>query len=134
MRLGRHPDNDVVFTALEDRTVSGHHCELFFSAETFHLRDLASANGTYIGSERIQTPTSLRSGDELRLRQEGPVLSITIGADLGGTARFETFDSAAQGPAAASPKPPARTFRAKLTFVCLITGLFFALVYRFFLR
>jgi len=63
MRLGRALDNDLV---LEDASVSRHHASISASNGAFHLKDLGSQNGTYVGGERV-TQAVLADGDAIRL-------------------------------------------------------------------
>ena len=50
---------------LDDSGVSRRHARLVLSAETYTVEDLESANGTYIGGERIAT-RELRDGDVIQ--------------------------------------------------------------------
>jgi len=63
MRLGRALDNDLV---LEDASVSRHHATITASNGPFHLKDLGSQNGTYVGGVRV-TEAALADGDAIRL-------------------------------------------------------------------
>lgn len=51
LRLGREADNDVV---LEDAGSSRHHARLQWQDGTWVLEDLGSANGSWVGDERVQ--------------------------------------------------------------------------------
>ena len=62
--LGR--DGDVTVW-LESPTVSRHHERIRISETEVTLEDLGSKNGTYLGGERVATPTPLTDGDEIRL-------------------------------------------------------------------
>jgi pSer/pThr/pTyr-binding forkhead associated (FHA) protein len=63
--IGRMPDNDVV---LQDPYVSRRHCAiLVHTGDTCELHDIASKNGTFINGRKIAGPTSLQSGDEIRM-------------------------------------------------------------------
>jgi pSer/pThr/pTyr-binding forkhead associated (FHA) protein len=66
LTLGRHADNDV---DLEFPNVSRHHARIERRGDDFILRDLGSANGTWVGGIRVDTHT-LRDGDNARI---GPV-------------------------------------------------------------
>ncbi len=66
LTLGRHPDNDV---DLDLPNVSRHHARVERHGDDFVLRDLGSANGTWVNGARIETQM-LRDGDNLRI---GPV-------------------------------------------------------------
>jgi len=81
VRLGRAPDNDVVLDRSQDLSASARHCELFWAAGAAHLRDLGSQNGTYVNGERISSPVPIRTGDEVGLGREGPLLRLTVRAE-----------------------------------------------------
>ncbi|MBN2490724.1 MAG: FHA domain-containing protein [Planctomycetes bacterium] len=61
--IGRLADNDV---PLPDASVSRHHARLVVEAGRLLVRDLASANGTFVNDERIDSG-ELRAGDVLRI-------------------------------------------------------------------
>ncbi len=63
IRIGRNSDCDLV---LDSPLVSRYHAELEVNAEGAWLRDLESANGTFVGGRRI-TQAPLRSGQGLYL-------------------------------------------------------------------
>lgn len=63
LRLGRHPDNDVV---IDDIFVSRHHAEVIKEAEGYTIKDHKSRYGTFVNGERI-TEKKLNYGDEIRL-------------------------------------------------------------------
>jgi len=48
--VGRKPDNDI---ALENATVSGHHCKLYEAGGTWFVEDLNSTNGTYVNGKKV---------------------------------------------------------------------------------
>lgn len=52
-----------------DHSVSHRHCEISAKQGKFYIRDLTSANGTYLNSEtaRIQTETEIKSGAMLKI-------------------------------------------------------------------
>lgn len=52
---------------LTDQTVSRRHAELRRADEGWTLRDLNSANGTYLNGVRLQRPTRLKRGDQVRV-------------------------------------------------------------------
>jgi hypothetical protein len=63
--VGRLPDNSVV---IEDPHVSRRHCAVLIHAgDGGELHDVASKNGTYLNGRRIDHPTPLRTGDEIRM-------------------------------------------------------------------
>lgn len=63
--LGRAATNDVV--VLLDPTVSRLHAVIERYPTGFCVRDLGSANGTFVNGEPVKGETRLRTGDELRL-------------------------------------------------------------------
>jgi pSer/pThr/pTyr-binding forkhead associated (FHA) protein len=71
--LGRSPDNDII---LDDRRVSRHHAQVVADGSALVLRDLQSANGTWVKGRRI-AEQQIQAGDvislggvELALRRE----------------------------------------------------------------
>ncbi len=63
IRIGRNPDCDLV---VDSPLVSRYHAELEISGEGAVLRDLDSANGTFVGGRRV-SQARLRSGQGLYL-------------------------------------------------------------------
>lgn len=51
---------------LSDTTISRRHAELTPDRGQWFIRDLESANGTYVNGKKIASPTLLRSGDQIR--------------------------------------------------------------------
>jgi two-component system cell cycle response regulator len=64
MTLGRSPECDI---CIESPSVSRRHAELRAQGDVFVLHECGSANGTYVNSRRIDSPTVLLDGDVLRL-------------------------------------------------------------------
>jgi hypothetical protein len=62
-RLGRSPESDV---QIEHPTVSARHCEFVLAHDGVMVRDCASANGTFVGGERIKE-ARLSAGQTLHL-------------------------------------------------------------------
>ena len=62
--IGRQADCDIPIAADE---VSRHHVRLKVTADGVMVEDMGSANGTYVGNQRISEATLLRPGEELRL-------------------------------------------------------------------
>jgi pSer/pThr/pTyr-binding forkhead associated (FHA) protein len=68
VKLGRANDNDIV---LNDPKVSRSHALIEWNGSGFVLRDLNSANGTYVNTTRLAGATRLlRDGDEIALSQQ----------------------------------------------------------------
>ena len=61
--IGRGSDRSV---CLPDRACSRNHAEIHRLGARFVLRDLESANGTWVNGKRVME-TSLHDGDELRI-------------------------------------------------------------------
>ena len=62
--LGRDPDA----TAFIDHTsVSRHHARIVIAGERATVEDLQSKNGTFLGGKKLDAPTPLTDGDELKL-------------------------------------------------------------------
>ena len=76
--LGRRDDNDVV---INDPQISRRHASLTWEEGTFVLRDLGSANGTFLNAVRIAEPHALREGDAIGLGGD-VVLSFSIVGSL----------------------------------------------------
>jgi len=62
--LGRSPESDIVIL---DPYVSAKHAEIVLADSRFFVRDLGSANGTYVNGRRLSRERSLRKGDRLEL-------------------------------------------------------------------
>src|SRR5207237_3501868 len=63
--IGRLPDNDVVVQA---PYVSRRHCAILVHAgDGCELHDIASKNGTYLNGRRLEGPTPINRGDEIRM-------------------------------------------------------------------
>ena len=61
--IGRGSDQ----VPLSDQSVSRRHAELRRADGLWELTDLNSANGTYVNGVRVQKPTRLKHGDQIRL-------------------------------------------------------------------
>lgn len=61
--LGRNEDNDIV---IDHQKVSRHHARIERDGDAFIIRDLGSANGTFLGQQRIEQHT-LRHTDTLNI-------------------------------------------------------------------
>jgi pSer/pThr/pTyr-binding forkhead associated (FHA) protein len=60
-RIGRLPDNDIIF---EELTVSRRHCVILVHARGWcELHDTASLNGTSLNGLQIREPAHLQDGD-----------------------------------------------------------------------
>jgi FHA domain len=63
--IGRLPDNDIV---LEGAYVSRRHCAILVHAgDSCEVYDIASKNGTFVNGAKLDGPTRLSSGDQIRM-------------------------------------------------------------------
>ena len=100
LQIGRDPGNDVV---LRDARVSRHHAEIVFEKGFFILRDLSSANGSYINGKKIRvaplidkselrlgsTPGSFSDDTPITVDDPSPTVSVNL---LKTTARDQGVD------------------------------------------
>jgi hypothetical protein len=61
--IGRSPDGDIV---IGDEAVSRRHCEIAWQYVQYVVRDLQSANGTFVNGQQVQA-AALRDGDLLEV-------------------------------------------------------------------
>jgi len=64
MTIGRSMDNDII---IEGEGVSRHHAQIKLRQGQYVLRDLESANGTFVNGQRIHEECVLQHGDRIRL-------------------------------------------------------------------
>jgi pSer/pThr/pTyr-binding forkhead associated (FHA) protein len=62
--IGRGTDNELSFP--EEEFISRHHCQIAFHRYQYVLKDLQSANGTFVNDVKIQE-TILRDGDHIQI-------------------------------------------------------------------
>jgi hypothetical protein len=85
--IGRMPDNDVV---VEDGYVSRRHCAILVHTDgRCELQDVASKNGTLLNSQKIEGPTALKPGDEIRMCSHNLVF-VARGTPPGDPAALQT--------------------------------------------
>jgi FHA domain len=73
--IGREANNDIELT---DDRVSRHHAVLWAEDGEWHVRDLESANGTYIGHTRVVGSVKLPGSCDLRFHANGPVVRVHV--------------------------------------------------------
>jgi hypothetical protein len=73
--IGRDPGNDI---ELADERVSRHHAVIWAEKGVWRVRDLESANGTFIGYTRVTGTANLPDSCELRLHPNGPAIGVAI--------------------------------------------------------
>jgi pSer/pThr/pTyr-binding forkhead associated (FHA) protein len=64
--LGRQAD---CFICIKSSQVSRRHCELYEKKGILHIKDLGSANGTFVNGKKIRGEKALEPGDELAIGQ-----------------------------------------------------------------
>lgn len=74
--IGRGEDCDYI---VNEEVVSAHHARLIFRSSQWWIEDLRSTNGTYINDERLDTPTVIIKGDELRIGHQ--IITIEVQTD-----------------------------------------------------
>jgi membrane-bound lytic murein transglycosylase D len=76
IRLGRKPENQLVFTEGE---VSSYHAEIRRQGNSYTLIDLESTNGTWVNGSRIEK-VRLEDRDKIELGEHGPVFEFRADA------------------------------------------------------
>ncbi len=74
--IGRDPHCDC---PISNDTISARHARLSFHHNQWWLEDLLSTNGTYINQERVDVPTVIITGDEIRCGQVNLNIDIHVG-------------------------------------------------------
>ncbi|MEA5078841.1 MAG: FHA domain-containing protein [Anaerolineaceae bacterium] len=65
--IGRDRECDY---QIEDEIVSSRHARLVYRYNQWWIEDMQSTNGTYLNDERVETPTVIIKGDELRIGRQ----------------------------------------------------------------
>lgn len=73
--IGREIGNDVEFG---DERVSRHHAVLWAEDGSWRVRDMDSANGTFVGHARVSGSAELPQSCELRFHVAGPTVAVQI--------------------------------------------------------
>lgn len=108
VQLGRDPSAAVSFSGDEARVVSTRHAELRYGDDAWRLIDLGSRNGTYLNGQRVQGNAPLAKGDEIRLGESGPRITVVAITELveSTLAEHPLFDVVAAVPPASAASPP----------------------------
>ena len=88
--IGRASDCSI---PIKDRYLSRKHAEIVAVGNAWMLKDLGSANGTYLNGSRVERDEILKTGDRIRLG-DTEIVFETSGAS---TDRFFTVDTAGGG-------------------------------------
>ena len=73
VRIGRDPAAEC---PVLDETISAHHARLTYHHNQWWVEDLHSTNGTFLNDERLDMPTVVASGDEVRCGQVSLMVNI----------------------------------------------------------
>ena len=108
--LGRDPTATVTFTGDDARVVSTRHAELRYDTSGWRVVDLGSRNGTFCNGERVQDQAPLAAGDEIRLGETGPRLSVlatddTVGATLAEQPAYKVAKESGSAPLTPEARP-----------------------------
>jgi hypothetical protein len=76
--LGRAPTNMVRFSKEREPGVSNLHCEVFELNGSYYVRDMGSANGTFLNGTQVKDPVMLQDGAVLELGNPGPELVVSF--------------------------------------------------------
>ncbi len=110
VRVGRAPENDIVFDSHVDLDASARHCEILREHDAWSVVDLQSRNGTFVNGSKVQRQR-LASNDLVECGRGGPRLRVTLEVTVsprGGTLAVPPAEIvAAQASAVtAAPTPP----------------------------
>ena len=81
--LGRSSQADVRFDPDGDRMVAGRHAALTWHDGVWTIRDLGSANGTFVDGSRAHGETALRDGSIIQLGRDGPQVRFSVIREAG---------------------------------------------------
>lgn len=89
MRIGRHPDCDIVVDA---GAVSRYHAKLVQSTTQWTVEDLGSRNGTFVNGQLLTRPHTLAEGDRIRISEVELVFHSDQVPEFARAANEMTFD------------------------------------------
>lgn len=96
--LGRHPQSDLQFHPDHDLDASTRHAAILKSGETWTIRDLGSANGTFVNGGKVIADQRLHTGDQIRFGTKGPVVTVEIQGEAPPVAAATRLSGAAPAP------------------------------------
>ena len=73
--IGRAPEAHI---RIESPKVSRRHARIVVDGGSATVEDLGSKNGTFVGDVRVEEPTPLADGDQLRLGQLAALLRVVV--------------------------------------------------------
>jgi VWFA-related protein len=71
--VGRSRENDLV---VDHNTVSRQHAAIKLEEDRFHLYDLGSTNGTFVGDDRVREPVALQDGMTVRFGEVAFIFKV----------------------------------------------------------
>jgi S1-C subfamily serine protease len=113
--LGRHPQSDLQFDPEKDLDASTRHAAVLRAGDGWVVRDLGSANGTYVNGTAVTTDRELATGDELRLGKGGPRIRVEIEGQAAPAVPGTRMGDSAPAPAGGSTTTRIRAEVAKQT-------------------
>jgi S1-C subfamily serine protease len=78
--VGRHPLSDLRFDVERDLEVASRHAAIVRQGPVFVLRDLGSANGTFVNGHRLSGDVTLADGDVIGFGPTGPTIEFHVTA------------------------------------------------------
>jgi len=84
--IGRGGESRIV---IDSARVSRHHAKIVVSEDGAVMKDLGSKNGTFVAGRRIDSPTPLSDGDEVRVGDVNLLFRSRIPDELDGTVTME---------------------------------------------
>ena len=82
MLFGRGTECSV---RLDDSEVSRKHATIYVAGGRLMIRDEGSANGTFVNGQKLETPTTLTQGDEIRIGQTMLTVQVSDAEDITAT-------------------------------------------------
>jgi S1-C subfamily serine protease len=76
--LGRHPQSDLQFDPAKDLDVSTRHAAVLRAGDGWSVRDLGSANGTWVNGVKLTADRELHTGDEITFGKSGPRVRVEV--------------------------------------------------------
>ena len=125
--LGRDPGATVTFSGDDARVVSTRHAELRHQDGGWVLVDLESRNGSFLNGRRVQGQSPVAAGDEIRLGETGPRLTVVatndaVGATLAEQPAYDLLKQSSSAPAAPSVARPPEARPYGVTLIATATG------------
>ncbi len=112
--LGRHPQSDLQFHPDQDLDASTRHAAILKSGETWTIRDLGSANGTFVNGEKISADRRLHTGDQIKFGPKGPTLAVEVAGEAAPAAAAPRRSGGAAPAGPAGNVPGSTTQRIRL--------------------